>query len=41
MTQSLVFDVDKDIIQKYDNEDIKVLSQDLINITLEVSRYIR
>ena len=35
MTLALIFDIDEDIIQINNNKNIKLLGQDLIDITLE------
>ena len=35
MTPSLILDVDEDVIQIYDDEDIKLFYQDLVDLTLE------
>ena len=38
MTLALILSVDEDIIQTYNNKDIKLFYQDLIDIILEASR---
>ena len=40
MTFALVVSVNEDVIQVYDNKNIKLLGQDLINIPLEARRSI-
>ena len=35
MSISVIISVDKDIIQIYDNEDIKLLSMDIVNVSLK------
>lgn len=41
MILTLIFSINKDIIQIYDNKNIQFFGQDLIDITLEASRSIR
>ena len=40
VTLSLIFSIDKDVIQIYNDKNIKLFCQDLIDITLEASRSI-
>ena len=40
VTSNYILDIDKDIIQINNNKNIKLLSQNLINITLEACRSI-
>ena len=35
MTFSLIFNIDEDVIQIYNNKDIKFFYKDLVNIALE------
>ena len=37
MTLTLILNIDEDVIQIYDNEDIKVFCQDLVDIALKAS----
>ena len=41
MTPSLIFSVDENIIQTYNNKDIKLFYQDLIDISLEAGQSIQ
>ena len=41
MSLAWVFDVNKNVIKVNNNEKIEFLGQDLVNITLEGSRYVR
>ena len=41
MILALIFSVEEDVIQVYNNKDIKFFWQDLIDITLEASLSVR
>ena len=41
VTLILILNVDEDVIQVYDDKDIELFCQDLIDITLEAGRSIR
>ena len=40
MTLTLILNVDENVIQIYDNEDIKLFCQDLVDIALEAGQSI-